>query len=169
MKLTRNFWREEFSRSQVAARRNIDNTIPFSLTSNLHRLATTLQILRNRLCEHYGREVFITVTSGYRSKKLNKMIGGHPRSFHMLCLAADITASGLTPYELAMFIRDHMKDVDLDQVILEHDRWVHLGIAESGHKHRRQFLEAKWQHDIFGKNRVRYMHLIRRERQPLEV
>lgn len=166
MRLTKNFSRWEFTNSETAERLRIDNTIPYALMPNIQRVAEYLQTLRDRLCAHYQREIYITISSGYRCEELNKEVRGNRRSFHMKGLAADIRATSLSPYELAMFIRDHMSDIDIDQVILEHDKWVHVGLNEP-ELMRNEYLEAKWRQNIFGKWRVRFMPLVRRERKNL--
>lgn len=163
MKLTTNFSRDEFSRSSTAERYHIDNTIPFALMTNVTRLAEWLQLLRNRLCAHYEREIYIIIGSGYRCAELNKKIKGSPKSAHMKGLAADITATTLTPYELAMFIKQHMNDSPVDQCILEFDQWVHVGLEDPDYM-RHQYLEAYRDYDIFGNLKAKYKPLLSRER-----
>ena len=46
-------------------------------------LFTKLQSLRDEVG-------FITITSGYRTEKFNKSVGGHPKSFHLEGSAVDI-------------------------------------------------------------------------------
>lgn len=62
----------------------------------IHRhLVLGLQMLR----EIVGRPV--VVNCAYRCPKHNKSVGGHPRSWHIQGIAADIYVLGFTPYELA--------------------------------------------------------------------
>ena len=90
MKLTKNFSLEELTRSDTAERKGIDNS---PTAEHIHNLAAlcenVLQPLRDKL-KHS-----IRVTSGYRSEKLNKAIGGasrngKPTSEHCYGKAADI-------------------------------------------------------------------------------
>lgn len=77
----------------------------------------------------------IRITSGYRSEVLNKLVHGAVNSQHLLGEAADISVGnrevGLKMYE---FIR---KNLDFDQLILEHDRkrgtyWMHVSYRRDG-------------------------------------
>lgn len=161
MKLTDNFSRHEFTKSRTALKKGIDNSIPFALMENVITLAKWLQVLRDRLCEHYGREIYIKINSGYRCPELNKIIGGSKNSAHVNALAADIEATSISPYELVCFIKDYMSDCPVDQVILEFDSWVHIGLDEPEYM-RNLFLEA---HCIkqFGKSKVKYRKFFKRE------
>lgn len=59
--------------------------------------------LLNRIETHYGRPV--VVTSGYRSPRHNRRIGGASGSKHTSCEAADIQIDGVTKWQLAKFLR----------------------------------------------------------------
>ncbi|MCP4317196.1 MAG: YcbK family protein [Hyphomicrobiales bacterium] len=52
---------------------------------------------------HYGRDVVIT--SGFRSSKHNRRIGGARASRHTTCDAADIQVPGVSKWELAKYLR----------------------------------------------------------------
>lgn len=124
IQLSENFFLDEFERSQTAARFGIDNSVKLNsvVFSNLKRLSRDiLQPLR----DHIGKP--ITISSGYRSKKLNKKIGGAKKSQHLHGLAADIHVAGMSDLELAntisaLFAYPH----DFDQLILEFGQWVHI-------------------------------------------
>lgn len=126
MKFPPHFTIEELTRSQTAARNDIDN-MPED-PADLMRIAWFLETLREKLRLEYPNAVVI-VSSGYRSPELNLIIGGSKTSAHMQGLAADISCPDLTPLELAQFIADNMADEGFDQVIHEFKRWVHVGLS----------------------------------------
>lgn len=117
---------EEFTFSQTAIRCEIDNSPDDIQLTNLTRLAWWLETLREKI-RLIHPDAYIIISSGLRVEALNLAIGGSKTSAHMKGLAADIHCNKLTPMELAVFIRDNMEDYD--QVILEFNRWVHLGLS----------------------------------------
>jgi hypothetical protein len=121
MNLTPHFTLGEMTVSETAARSGIDNTPDAAALKNLHRLAAFLEDVR----ELAGGPVL--VSSGYRSLALNKVVGGSAGSAHMSGLAADFNIPGLAPYRLASLIAE--AELAFDQLILEFDSWVHIGLA----------------------------------------
>src|SRR5438093_11543543 len=85
MMLSEHFSLEELTESEVAARAGIDNTPSAETMRNLLRLAAGLELVRAALGNNP-----IHVTSGYRSPRLNQMVGGAKNSMHTQGLAADI-------------------------------------------------------------------------------
>lgn len=122
MNLSTHFTLDEFTRSQKATRFNIDNTPSPRAIENMKRVAATLEQVRQLV------RAPLNVSSGYRSPALNRAVGGaeNPPSAHLFGLAVDFNASGLTPRELAIKIRD--SDIEYDQLIYE-GAWVHLGLS----------------------------------------
>lgn len=51
----------------------------------------------------YGRTPM--VTSGYRSARRNRMVGGSRKSMHVQCMAADIQVQGVSKWRLAKYLR----------------------------------------------------------------
>ena len=124
MKLSKNFSLDEFLRSQTAARNGVDMTPPQYVIDNLKRLCIhVLQPLRDDL----GVPFF--VSSGYRPRELNELIGGSRTSAHMSGRAVDFVALGLSP--LAVARRAAELELPYDQVIHEFGRWVHIGISDN--------------------------------------
>ena len=76
----------ELTRSATARRFGIDNTPPQWAISNLSRLIDTVLDPARELL---GAPIY--VNSGYRCEKLNKAVGGVPRSYHLAGRAADLT------------------------------------------------------------------------------
>ena len=83
----------------------------------------------------------IGISSGYRSIKLNKAIGGSKTSQHSKGQALDLDADifgELTNEEIFWFIRDNLT---FDQLINEHNySWIHVSYNRLGN--RKQVLEA---------------------------
>jgi zinc D-Ala-D-Ala carboxypeptidase len=131
--LTPNFTVEELIFSDTAPRRGIDNNPTPEILLNLKKIAETLEEVRVLI----KGPVFIT--SGYRSSTLNKAVGGAKKSAHVLGLAADINAPHLTPEELVTLIAG--SNIVFDQLILEFDRWCHIGLSIDSH--RQQILTAR--------------------------
>lgn len=126
MKLTKNFTLEEFINSPTAKRLKIDNTPSKAITSNLMELSELLQKVR----DIYNKPII--VTSGYRSEKLNKAVGGSKTSQHVKGQAADIRSvsdSVEDNKELFNLILGLMiqKEIEVGQLIDEYNyNWIHI-------------------------------------------
>ena len=66
-------------------------------------LKPSLVKLIKRAERHFGR--YAVVTSGYRSPRHNRRIGGARGSMHVSCSAADIQIKGVTKWKLAAWLR----------------------------------------------------------------
>lgn len=123
----------ELSRSATAARLGIDNTPTTAVKKNLEKL---INEVLDPLREAWGAPII--VTSGYRSPKLNKAVGGSKTSQHVLGQAADIKTVGDKPennkklFELAKKLIDEKKIV-VGQLIDEYRYdWIHISTV-GGH------------------------------------
>ena len=131
MRLTDHFILAEFTISQEAARRGIDNDPPPEVVENLYLLAMALEDVRERL----GAP--IVISSGYRSPALNEAVGGAANSAHVLGFAADITCPGFgRPLSVCRAIAS-MPNLRYDQIIHEYGTpagggWCHLSIDPRG-------------------------------------
>lgn len=121
--LSDHFTLDEMTRSGTAIRRGLDNTPSAVATGNLQALCVNvLEPLRRR----FGA---IIITSGYRSRAVNRAVGGAKYSQHLSGEAADIyLGSDEKGVKYADFIIRH---TDFDQLILEpvgerHKRWLHV-------------------------------------------
>lgn len=63
-------------------------------TDNILSLAKALQGIRDK----FGKP--ITITSGWRSLRVNRYVGGASASRHLLAQAADIVVAGMSPKEV---------------------------------------------------------------------
>jgi hypothetical protein len=132
--LSANFALEEFTESQTAARKGIDNTPDAATQKNLKALAEALEVVRARL-----GNVPMRISSGYRSPALNKAVGGSKNSAHMSGLAVDFTAPRFgTVLQTAKAAA--ASGIEFDQIIYEYGSWVHLGLAAPGKTARKQLL-----------------------------
>ena len=117
------FCYEELIYSETALKKRIRNKTSKAIESNLQRLVDTVL---DPLRKAYGRA--ITVSSGYRSKEVNKAVGGVSNSQHTTGCAADITAGSRSANrELARLIVS--LGLPWCQLINEKDyAWVHISI-----------------------------------------
>ena len=137
MNLSTHFSFEELTLSDTAVRAGIDNTPPGQLMPNLVRLAAGLELVRAAL----GNKP-IHVSSGFRSARLNQMLGGSKHSMHTRGLAADILCPQFgTPLEVCEQIA--RSGLAFDQVIHEFGRWCHVGFAEEGQERRNELLTIR--------------------------
>jgi len=133
MKLSENLSIAEATYSATALRKGIVNKPTVTHLISLKAVANNIfQPCRN----HFGKP--LRVTSGYRSKELNKAIGGSNNSQHSKGEALDMqSTSGYTNRELFMFIKDHLT---FDQLIGEFPdnvgefAWVHCSYKEEGNR-----------------------------------
>ena len=135
MKLSENFTLDELTNSEIALRRDIDNTPTADVLQNLRMLADGLERVRSVL-GHPMR-----ISSGYRSPLLNAIVGGSRNSYHIRGLAADFTCTAFgTPRDVAMAIVTAADSIDYDSIIHE-GRWVHIQFSDNP---RRQVMTARF-------------------------
>jgi len=133
MKLSENLSLAEAIYSATALRKGIVNEPTVTHLISLKAVANNIfQPCRN----HFGKP--LRVTSGYRSKELNKAIGGANNSQHSKGEALDMQSTdGYTNRELFMYIKDHLT---FDQLIGEFPdnvgefAWVHCSYKEEGNR-----------------------------------
>lgn len=137
MKLSENFYLNEFTKSQIAERHGLDNTPTNEVIENLKLLC---QYILQPVRDHFKRPVIIS--SGYRSPEVNRLAKGSPTSQHVIGMAADFEINGLSNLALAEWIRDNLV---FDQLILEfwvpedpNSGWVHCSYNQA--KNRKQTL-----------------------------
>ena len=141
MKLSENFNLNEFTASETATRKGIDNTPPPVVTEKLRMLAATLEQVRSLLGNNS-----IRISSGFRCLALNRAIGSGDLSAHTLGYAVDFTCPGFgTPKEVANKIAE--SPIKFDQLIYE-GTWIHLSVDP---RNRREVLTAH-----FGKGKTSY-------------
>jgi len=119
MRLSEHFDLSEFTMSEEAVRKGIDNTPSDETRGKLVMLCLkVLEPIRELV------EVSLIITSGYRSPEVNKMIGGSESSQHCKGEAADFHCTRLTVQDLFDLVR--ASNIPYDQLIQEFNRWVHI-------------------------------------------
>ena len=122
MRLTEHFDLVELTRSATATRLGLMNVPPQTAVGNLRNLC---QKVLEPLRQHLGKPII--VTSGYRSKELNKAVGGVENSQHLVGEAADLRIeSEKQGREWMAWIMDNC---EFDQLILERNTkatWLHV-------------------------------------------
>jgi hypothetical protein len=122
--MTPHFSLEEFTASDTAARLGIDNRLPDELRENALKTLEMMERIRFHI------DAPITITSGYRCKALNGVIGSKPGSDHTLALACDFKAPKAgTPYEIAKDLASVIDVMGIGQLILEFGTWVHVSLV----------------------------------------
>jgi hypothetical protein len=141
MNLSENLSLSEMIRSESAKRNGISNQPTAEHIENMKVLA---QHIFQPIREHFGKPIH--VSSGYRSKDLNKAIGGSQTSQHSRGQAIDIDMDGseISNRDVFMFIKDNL---EFDQLIWEfgtkgNPDWVHVSYNTNGNQ-RKQVLIAK--------------------------
>ena len=121
---------QELTASATAQREGIDNRPPKYAYHLLHVL---VEQLLDPIREAWGEP--IVVSSGYRCKELNTLVGGVKNSHHLLGCAADLIAGNRADHRrLFNLIRQMQREgkIRFTQLILEGDgRWIHISYVPS--------------------------------------
>lgn len=118
-KLSPNFSLNEFTRSQLATRSGISNEPPPEIIPHLVTTAHGMELVRHHLG---GRP--ITITSGYRCLRVNRLLNSKDSSDHVQGWAADFVVPGMTPGEIVKEIA--IAQIHFHQLINEFNEWVHI-------------------------------------------
>lgn len=140
-RLTQHFTLEELTASSTANAKGIDNTPTKAVVACLTELCEeVLEPLR----QAYGKPIHIS--SGYRSPKLNKAVGGASTSQHLYGQAADITcmtdsvSGNKELFDVAQRLIAN-GTIKVGQLIDEYGyNWVHISTPN---KHTNQILHIK--------------------------
>lgn len=140
MQISKHLSIAEVIRSESAKRKGIDNK---PTDEHLKNLTLLSKEIFEPIREYFGVPIFIS--SGYRSKLLNKSIGGSLSSQHCSGEAIDIDMDGTKILNAQIFhwIKDNL---NFDQLIWEfgtdkNPDWVHVSYESTG-KQRNQILKA---------------------------
>ena len=128
----------DYTKSQTAQRKGIDNSVPNQLI--LRRLISLhTNIVGKILCGFPD----VVINSGYRCPKLNKAIGSSSKSQHTKGQAVDLEVPGVSNFKLWQWCK---KNLDYDQLILEFYKkgqpssgWVHISYVSPEENRRQAF------------------------------
>ena len=125
------FTLKEFLYSKTAGSLGIDNVPDFEQVRNLDNL---VKYVLSPCRQYIGTAIYIN--SGYRSKRLNTIVGGAPTSQHLSGKAADITTlHDKADVDLFKFIIDK---IDFDQCI-RYKTFIH--VSYNGKLNRNQVID----------------------------
>lgn len=122
-----NFKISELIHSDTAVLHNINNMPDInSLDNMIDLIFYVLQPIRDRLKKP------MIITSGYRCKEVNRLVGGKDTSQHLKGQAVDFVIQGMKPSEVVQFIRNTY--IEYDQLINEYDKWVHISFNKGNNR-----------------------------------
>lgn len=108
----------------------LDNTPSKDVQANLEYLVNNVL---DKVREIYGKP--IKVNSGYRSKLVNKKVGGASNSQHTKGEAVDITGGNKTENRMIYEIIKNLGKYD--QLINEYDySWIHISYKNGNNRHQ---------------------------------
>lgn len=155
-RISQNFKMYELTKSEVAARRGIDNSIKRSdyLQNAVYLCRNILQPIRDK----FGR---LSPNSVYRSQALERALKDKPstwRSYsqHTKGQACDVEIIGKSTLSLARWVRQNL---EFDQLICEcynpaegpNSGWVHVSIAPPGRGDNRRDVKSYVKNPATGK------------------
>jgi len=151
-KISKHITLAEATKSQTAKRKGINNEPD---AYELQAMKLVAEKIFEPIREHFN--VPISVTSFFRSKRLNTAIGGSATSQHCTGEAMDLDADvfgGVTNKEIFDYIKNNL---EFDQLICEfpdssgNPSWVHVSYSKINN--RKQILKA-----LKGDKRTIYLH-----------
>lgn len=125
----------EFFQSSTAAKNGIKNEPSAdekaTIVRNINLLVdNVLDPVRDMVCNP------IIITSGYRSSRVNKLVGGVANSQHMSGCAADFHIQGFTPSMMHQVFLYIFNTLEFDQLIFYRSKnIIHVSYIENGNRH----------------------------------
>lgn len=133
MKLSKHFSLAEFTKSQTAERRGINNT---PTDADIERLRLLCENVLEKVRVYYDKP--FAPSSGFRSAELCKAIGSKTTSQHAKGEAVDFEVPGIANIDVASWISENC---DFDQLILEYYKpedpeagWIHVSYKSEGNR-----------------------------------
>jgi zinc D-Ala-D-Ala carboxypeptidase len=118
------FTLDEFTRSEMATRRGIDNSLPSALLTAAKITLAGAERVRAALGGHP-----VILSSGYRCDLLNGLVGGEKDSQHLRAEAIDFKCPTFgDPKRIVEALDPMIEIIGIDQLILE-GTWVHASFT----------------------------------------
>lgn len=126
----------EFLRSDAAEKYQVSN-IPSDeeLLTVLNNVNALVNSVLDPLRAMVGRPIIIT--SGYRSRQINELVGGSKTSQHLTGQAADFHVRGFTPQQMNVVYQTIQMLFDFDQLIFYPSKNI-IHVSWNGDKNRQQ-------------------------------
>ena len=131
----KNFKLAEFCASSTADKNGIKNEPSLDEKATVERninslVDNVLNPIRDKLCTP------VIITSGYRYKQVNKLVGGANNSQHMSGCAADFHVKGFTHSMMYEVFVDIFNTMDYDQLIYYRSKnIIHVSYVENSNRH----------------------------------
>ena len=126
----------EFFKSDVAEKHQVKN-IPddAQLSQVLGNIKALVLNVLDPLRARIGRPIIIT--SGYRSQRVNELVGGSKTSQHLSGKAADFHVQGYTPQQMDVVYQTIQMCYDFDQLIFYPSKNI-IHVSWNGAKNRQE-------------------------------
>lgn len=126
----------EFFKSDVAEKYQVNNILDdMPLSHVLGNINALVNNVLDPLRAMIGRPIIIT--SGYRNKWVNDLVGGSKTSQHMEGKAADIHVQGCTPKQMEIVYEIAQMYLDFDQLIFYPSKNI-IHVSWNGYKNRKE-------------------------------
>lgn len=115
---------DELTKSNTAIRKGINNNPSEDIKKKLIRL---IEDVLDPIREKYGKPIY--VSSGYRCRQLNALVGGAANSQHLKGEAADIKAANNKELFNLILRMIQDKEITVGQLIDEYNySWIHISL-----------------------------------------
>lgn len=132
----KHFTFRELLHSEVALRNNVVNLPPrYEAVKVYYNLEALVDNVLDPIRERFA--VPVIVTSGYRCKKVNKLVGGVDNSQHMEGKAVDFCFADFSRKEMAAAFFQIAEEFDFDQLIYYKQKGI-IHISYSSYNNRHQ-------------------------------
>jgi hypothetical protein len=133
MRLSKNFELQEFLKSKIAEKENIE--IQYNPPEHVKKnLKFFCEKVMQKIRDKHGS---VKITSGYRCEKVNNLVGSKNTSFHIQGLSCDFQVEN--PKIVFDWIIDSL---NFDKLIWEFDSWIHIQTRTDLKKNRKLVMRA---------------------------